>query len=105
MFTVIYTFRAIEGRQDSFIEAWSELTKLIYKHEGSLGSRLHHESGVDYIAYAQWPDEETWDKAGGNLPAIADKWRQQMRESCEEIKTIHKLEVVEDLLQSKAFTK
>ena len=105
MFTAIYHFTVKPGQETEFKEGWEGLTKLIYQHEGSLGSRLHHESDQTYIAYAQWPDRETWENAGGQLPPEADVYRKQMKSSCEKIKTIHELEVISDLLQTKTFKK
>lgn len=75
------------------------MTQLIYKHEGSLGSRLHYNGERLYIAYAQWPDKATWEKAGKRLPESADAVSAAMKESCEEIKTEYQLEVVVDLLK------
>ena len=49
IFTVIYSFKVLPEKCDSFEESWSQLTKLIYEYEGSLGSRLHrvaHETKV-----------------------------------------------------------
>ncbi|MCB0640773.1 MAG: antibiotic biosynthesis monooxygenase, partial [Phaeodactylibacter sp.] len=92
MFIAIYRFQAKPGQVQSFIEAWKDLTELIYQHCGSLGSRLHREDELNFIAYAQWPDRDTW-KHPKPLPATADAIRQQMRESCSLIETLHELEV------------
>lgn len=74
------------------------MTLLIRKYEGGLGSRLHKQTDIRYIAYAQWPDRETWEKSGSKLPESADEIRKMMRESCEKIETIYELTVVDDLL-------
>lgn len=100
MYTIIYTFTVKEGMEETFIQSWKSMTKLIYEHEGSLGSRLHKSDDNDYVAYAQWPDKEAFDNAGENLPKEANEVRRMMRESCTEINTAYKLEVVEDLLKS-----
>lgn len=100
MFAVIYKFKVRQGQDKKFKESWKALTQLIYKHEGSLGSRLHKSEGQLYIAYAQWPDKETWEKSGSKLPKSADAVRMAMRESCEEIKTEYQLEIADDLLKS-----
>ena len=67
-FTVIYSFKIFDGREDDFINSWTELTKLIYEFEGSYGSRLHKANDNLFIAYAQWPDKETYIHSGNNLP-------------------------------------
>lgn len=62
-FCVIYRFRVAPDKEDSFVRAWSELTHAIRDQRGGLGSRLHlGEDGV-WVAYAQWPDRETWERS------------------------------------------
>lgn len=99
MYIAIYYFKTKEGQQDKFETAWAELTKLIYQHRNSLGSRLHKKNDVEYIAYAQWPDKATfYPEQPIEIPG-AEKWRTMMREACEDIHTEHELEVVDDLLK------
>ncbi len=100
-FTVIYSFKLIEGKENPFIEAWTALTKLIYQYEGSYGSRLHKIDPHHFIGYAQWPDKATWKNSGDNLPESAAEMRKQMRESCSEIKTEFEMVEVVDLLNDK----
>ena len=103
MFAVIYQFKVKKGLSSEFIEGWNGLTKLIYQFEGSLGSRLHQEDEDMYIAYAQWPDEQAWKTSGNNLPPESEKFRTLMRISCHEINTIHKLNMVSDLLANQTY--
>lgn len=100
MFTVIYRFQIIPGRDSEFRESWSELTKLIRKHRNSLGSRLHKsELENEFIAYAQWPDKATWESEGTQeYQALAAPWGKKMREACEAIETLHTMTVTDDLL-------
>ena len=98
MFAVIYSFEVKQDRKNDFENSWRELTRLIFKYEGSFGSRLHKESEHRYIAYAVWPDRETWANSGDKLPKEANEVRRMMIESCTEIKTIHELSMVDDLL-------
>jgi len=102
-FTVLYSFKVNGGKEIEFIKTWSELTKLIYEFEGSYGSRLHQVDSNLFIAYAQWPDRDTWKNSGSHLPEIAAKYRSQLRECCSEIKTEYELKTVADLLQSDTF--
>lgn len=104
-FTLIYSFKINNGKEVDFIHSWTELTKLIYEYEGSYGSRLHKADDNLFIAYAQWPDKETFNKAGKNLPEEATTYRQLMRESCSEIKTDYELVVVKDLLKKEQHDK
>ncbi len=98
MYIVIYEFLVKENKEQEFIDSWESLTKLILQHEGSLGSRLHKQKEHHYIAYAQWPSKEIFDNAGANLPDTAISIRKIMGSACQEIKTLHKLEVIADLL-------
>lgn len=94
----MYSFTIKPGHDTSFIAAWKEMTTLIMNYEGGLGSRLHKRSENEYIAYAQWPDKETWKNAGENLPKKANTVRDRLRASCINMETLHELDVVEDLL-------
>ena len=96
MFAVLYYFETKENTDRAFIEAWTELTSLIYQYEGSLGSRLHKKSEGCYIAYAQWPGREAWAASGKNLPDHAQKVSAKMRGACSKNETISLLYVVQD---------
>ena len=100
MFTVIYTFHIRPKSVNSFKKSWKELTNLIYKYEGSLGSRLHKQSEFHYVAYAQWPDKTTWLNSGSKLPEKANEIKTIMSNSCLQIETLFELDIVEDLLKS-----
>lgn len=93
-FTVIYSFKVVNNKEAEFINCWAELTKLIYKYEGSYGSRLHKSDDNLFISYAQWPNKETFDHSGNKLPEKAIVLREKMRMYCIEIKTEYKLPVV-----------
>ncbi len=101
MFAVIYQFNVKENMNFEFIKAWKELTELIYEYEGSLGSRLHKLNDKSYLAYAQWPDKETWKNSGNDLPPSADRIRKAMKHSCTSIEVLHELDSIEDLLKSR----
>lgn len=105
MFTVIYRFKVHADQVKDFIHNWSELTKLIYQYEGSYGSRLHNIEGLNYLAYAQWPDKETWETSGENLPQIAQTYSKNMKACCESSTTDFELEVVSDLLATQKHIK
>ncbi len=98
MFYVIYSFTVKPNLEKDFVKGWTGLTQLIYKHEGSLGSRLHQKSDNEYIAYAQWPLKATWKNSGNNLPEQANNFRKLMKESCTKIQTEMELPVTVDLL-------
>ena len=74
---------------------------MIYKYEGSFGSKLHKDQSNNYVAYALWPDRTTWENAGSNLPKKAKEFSTMMRDSCIKIETKYELEEIEDLIKSK----
>lgn len=99
MFIFLYRFKVKSNKIDDFKKGWRGFTELIYKHEGSLGSRLHKNNNGDFIAYAQWPNALIFKASGDNLPDVANDFREIMREACDEIEVLHKMNVVEDLLK------
>lgn len=102
-FTIIFSFKIIEGMENDFINAWSELAKLIYKFAGSYGSRLHKSEKQIFIGYAQWTDKESWKNSADKLPEKANEYRIKMRECCSEIKTEYELNIVMDLMNDKQY--
>ena len=74
-FCAIYRFRLRVGSEGAFIQGWSRMTEAIREHRGGLGSRLHIDDDGWYIAYAQWPDRETWEYAREQPDADSDAAR------------------------------
>ena len=101
MFSVIYKFEIKPDRQDSFEISWKDLTLLIYDYAGSLGSRLHKKDECNYIAYAQWPNKETWKNSSNKLQEKSIEISELMKESCNSIETLYELELVDDLIENK----
>lgn len=67
MFIAVYRWRVKPGFETQFRAAWARGTQLITAKYGSHGSRLHHDTrGGWFVGYAQWPDEQTWQKAIDN---------------------------------------
>lgn len=62
MFSVIYEFNVIPGKENDFKRLWHDITLEVKEHDNGLGSRLHKMIGKEnlWIAYAQWPSRETW---------------------------------------------
>ncbi len=63
MFAVIYRWRVIPGLEAQFEEGWRAGTEAIRREFNGWGSRLHKAGPHVYVAYAQWPDRATWEKA------------------------------------------
>ena len=99
MFSVIYTFDVKPGSENDFVEAWSALTELFKEYAGSGGSRLHKSAAGNYVAYAQWPDRQTWEQAAEKLPLEAGPIREKMRKSCRSFGTQFELDTIVDLIQ------
>lgn len=99
LFIAIYEFWVHPGQESAFIKYWEIVTEAIYRHRGSLGSRLHREGDGKYIAYAQWPSEEAFE-SDIPLPAEALIARDLMIKSCQTTKLAHRLTVVADHLKS-----
>lgn len=100
MFCVVYRFPVKPEHEAQFKEGWRNLTEIIKRECGGLGSRLHQNHDGAWIAYAQWPDEKTWAEAKTDSPK-AERNRQMMRECYldgQQIEVLYKLSVVDDLL-------
>ena len=59
---VLYRWRLKPGREQQFVDAWAEMTRLLLTR-GSRGSRLHHGQDDIWYAYAQWPSAEARETA------------------------------------------
>ncbi len=106
MFVVMFEFVVKPGCEDAFLQHWPKTTQGIYLFCGSLGSRLHRNENGEFIAYAQWPDKATWEKAAE--VAMSDEYeshRQAMRDALnlEETRILYKMEVDIDYLQRRPF--
>ena len=97
MFIALYRWKLKEGKEDRFREGWHRLTEEIYKERGSRGSRLHRAEDGTWVAYAQWPDRGSWEKAG-TAQTLDSEARQMMHESIEVSHPPTLMEVVDDLL-------
>jgi len=86
MFIAIYQWNVRQDQEEAFLNAWSKLTEIIYREQGSLGSRLHKSHDGRYLAYAQWPSEGTF-MFSDTIPlsAEAEHYRRTIRQSSERI--------------------
>jgi hypothetical protein len=98
MFIAIYRWKVEEGQEELFQAAWLNLTKAIYKKRGSLGSRLHKTEDGAWLAYAQWPDKETYEKAS-TLGSADLESGALLKESIVESQPTISLQAVADFLQ------
>lgn len=98
MFVVIYQWRIRQGREQQFIDAWSELTKIIQEKSGSLGSRLHRTNDGRFLAYAQWPSREAYEAADVKRIPEAKKYRNILLNCAKRVQQDTHLIVLEDQL-------
>ena len=63
MFVAVYWWRVHPGKEEQFRAAWRRGTEHITRIYGSHGSRLHRERDGRFVAYAEWPDEASWQRA------------------------------------------
>ena len=93
---VLYRWRLHPGSEASFIEAWSRVTGLLRSRAGSLGSRLHRGNDGIWYGYAQWPNDQTRQRAFAQPvdPAALAQMRAGIAESLPEVL----LEPVSDFL-------
>jgi heme-degrading monooxygenase HmoA len=96
MFIVLYRWRIKPGKEEQFIEAWSEITALYREKFGSMGSRLHRGDDRLFYAYAQWRSDADRREAFKNAPKSesGEKMRDAIEEGFPEIR----LEILSDFL-------
>ena len=103
MFVAVYRWKLKEGQEQKFREGWRRRTAEIYRNCGSLGSRLHRAEDGTWVAYAQWPDRQTWEAA--RQVAVTDTEAPvMMKESIEASYPEMLLEVADDLIESRGFS-
>jgi len=83
MYIALYRWKLKPGKEAQFREAWSEVTRAIRENCGSLGSRLHSSEDGTWVAYAQWPSKEVFQKKR-SLGETVEAARKRMREAVEE---------------------
>lgn len=62
MFAVVYKFDVKPSCERQFEKNWHDMTVEFREIHGGLGSCLHKTDEGKYLAYARWPDRETWAK-------------------------------------------
>jgi heme-degrading monooxygenase HmoA len=76
-FVVMYRWRLRPGMERQFQQAWERATPLLIRNRGALGSRLHKADDGTWVAYAQWPSKETWERSRAS-PSVDPEASQQM---------------------------
>ena len=102
MFAVIYRWRVLPGHEAEFEAGWRAGTDAIANEFGGWGSRLHRGDDGSFVAYAQWPDRATWERALQSRMQHSDEAaRARYRASFDpsSFETVFAGEVAADLLQ------
>lgn len=73
-FAVIYRWRIRDGQELAFRQAWERGTECLMRRCGALGSRLHRCEDGSWMAYAQWPSREAWERATPLEALDSDCW-------------------------------
>ncbi len=105
MFIALYRWKVKAGHEKNFLAGWHRRTEEIYRQCGSLGPRLHQAEDGMWVAYAQWPDRQTYDAAQSIAPVSESEARRMFRESIEESYPDIYMSVVDDLLQPESYVK
>ena len=94
-FAVLYRWRLVPGREESFRAAWARATESIRALRGGLGSCLHRADDGSFWAYAQWPDRKAWEEFQAG-PTIQGDDAETMRDGIAERFDPIPLLVIED---------
>ena len=101
MFAVLYRWRIKPELEAAFEKSWHDGTLAIRRDCGGWGSRLHRAEDGAYIAYAIWPDEETWRKAADARMPYDDPETRELYTAAMEggsLEVLERLHVLDDLL-------
>lgn len=102
-FSVIYSFKIDSEFELEFIESWQELTNLIYKFEGSLGSRLQKVNSNLFLGYALWPNKKKFYNASNNENDEIELLKQKQKKYVVEVKRIFESEIISDLIMNSSY--
>ncbi len=97
VFCAVYRWRLRPGSEQSFVQAWSCVTRLLRSERGSLGSRLHRGPDDIWYSYTQWPSAAA-KAAALSQPSVDEAAWQQLREAIAETLPELILEPVADFL-------
>jgi hypothetical protein len=101
MYIVVYHWQLRPGCEDTFREGWRRVTRALRAERGSLGSRLHRADDGTWVAYAQWPSREQFERSVALGPLADEPGYAMMKDSVAPSDWVlprFRLEVVDDLL-------
>lgn len=71
-FAVLYQWQIKPGKVRQFAEAWGAMSEALRAQRGALGSRLHRSEQGTWMAYAQWPSRQLYERSGDLGPVDPD---------------------------------
>lgn len=86
MFAVIYRWKLKPGMEEHFEQGWARVTRAVFEHCGSYGSRLHVAEDGMRVAYARWPDEATRRRCDHGEAQGLRMMRESIQEALDEIR-------------------
>ena len=97
MFCLIYRFVVKLGREEQFCRNWRQITEYLVQHAGSFGSRLHASAMPgEFIAYAQWPTRDCWQKGLALADNELDTYVRAIREACTTTEVLYEMDLVDE---------
>lgn len=104
MFVAVYWWRAHQGKEEQFRDAWRRGTEHISRIYGSFGARLHQERDGRFVSYAMWPDEATWQAAANRKmvyddPETRRRFLEALADAAPMGKPVFTMTVTDDLLK------
>jgi quinol monooxygenase YgiN len=67
-FAVLYRWQLHTAKKAQFRNAWRQLAEILHLQYGALGAHLYETDNGRWVAYNQWPDQDTWERARTSPP-------------------------------------
>src|SRR5262245_20246343 len=97
-FAVVYRWKVKAGLEAQCREGWERVTRAIMAGRGGLGSRLHVMDDGTWVAYAQWPSREAWERSRA-MESADPEGSKMMQDAQSESFPPMRLDPVSDYLQ------
>ncbi len=99
MFVTLRLYRVNPIFEREFIRLWNELVEELRMIDALEEAVLHKESKISYISYVTWSSKPWHEKLVESPPARIDALVVKVRECCNSITILHRLEVIEQKKQ------
>ena len=95
MYVTLRLYRLNPIFEREFIRLWNEMVKELKKIGALEQAILHKESKISYVSYVNWFTREKHEEMVENPPEHIEKLVGKMRECCNSITILHRMEVIE----------